>query len=621
MASMFSNLSNKVNKFSNNLTRTAERYGEVHFISFFGSILSRLAYCNDNKFLKNYNAIMGSVIHPTIMQSIDNVNSTSLSELLDDQKIFGLGNSDSIFKDYIYDFKEKKYLDVLKLNIPQNVNIITEETFGDLSYPVLGEQTGSETVKYISIGWTKYGEIYIVADKRMPKTIFVIFRGTYSPRTMRIYTNQKSKFALGVGKGTGNTEEKYLYGIFKSTAEMIHTIIEATNYLATSFLGATEQNSVKIFTTGHSLGGAMCSIFAYLWMGIKQTDPYNKEPYNVLADNIVCVSLGAPRCMGPVVSDKFCDFVEAGKIMFLRITTKGDPIVSIPKSLHMYDSTQNYRHPCMKYHEDTYHKVWEDCTAQLVLRPGVKKSTSEDRKVDANLYKMNYEGNLDCLNDQPRPYVLNLLSHTSYLDIKYTSALDLLQFLKGVGVTIEVLKDPRDKSTVCRLIMGIDNDYKVVFFNVNQARKTSEIKEDLEEEKQDEQEEAAATKDSNTDAVEGFLEIDNPLQTAGWGLSMPSMPKISNSLTRHGGPVAEDVRMTMNAFDSLIEQMTPISGDLCPLSGKIIDNPFNNNMMTVLTSDPVSNPVTTGGRRTRKYKKSKKSRKTKKRLSKKRNKK
>ena len=604
---------NTFKKFTSNLTRQSEKYGDVHFISFLSAVLSRLAYCNDNTFLKNYMAIMGPVIHPQILQSINNVDSTNLSDLLDDQKIFGLNNTGGAFTDYMYNYNNKQYIDVLKLQIPQNVNIINGETFGDLTYPLPGDEPGPEDVKYISIGWTKYGEIYIVADKRMPNTIFVIFRGTYSPRTMRIYSNYQSKFALGVGKG----EEKYLYGIYKSTAEMIHTIIEATTYLATTFLNAKNPKSVKIFTTGHSLGGSMCSIFSYLWMGIKQTAPYNKEPYNVLADNIVCVSLGAPRCMGPFVSDKFCNFVKGGKIMFLRITTKGDPVPSIPKSMHMYDSTQNYRHPCMKYDEQKYNEVWEDCTAHLVLRPGIKASTSKDRKVDANLYKMNYEGNLDCLNDQPRPYVLNLLSHTSYLDIKYTSAIPFDEFLKGVGITTEVYKDPADKSTVCRLIMGQKNEYKVIFFNVNKARETSEIKEELEEEKQDEKAEEEAKNNSTEEAVEGFLEIDNPLQTAGWGLSMPSMPKISDRLTRHGGPVAEDVRMTSKAFNSLIEQMTPIQGDdLCPLSGTII-SPFDNNMMPVLTSDPIKK----GGRRTRKNKKSKKSRKTKKRLSKKRNKK
>jgi hypothetical protein len=51
-------------------------------------------------------------------------------------------------------------------------------------------------------------------------------------------------------------------------------------------------------------------------MGIKQTPPYNAAPYNVLANNIVCISLGAPRCMGPVVADKFCNFINENKILF-----------------------------------------------------------------------------------------------------------------------------------------------------------------------------------------------------------------------------------------------------------------------------------------------------------------
>ena len=34
-----------------NLSRKSEKYGDVHFISFLGAILSRLAYLNDNKFL------------------------------------------------------------------------------------------------------------------------------------------------------------------------------------------------------------------------------------------------------------------------------------------------------------------------------------------------------------------------------------------------------------------------------------------------------------------------------------------------------------------------------------------------------------------------------------------
>ena len=152
---------NSFRNFTKNLTRKSERYGDVHFISFLSSILSRLAYMDDNKFLKNYMAIMGPVIHPQILQSIDNVESNNLYDLLDDEKIFGLNTPNNIFTDFTYDYNTKKYIDVLKLNIPQNVNIINDQIKGTLIYPIQGEAPSPETVKYISIGWSKYGEIYI----------------------------------------------------------------------------------------------------------------------------------------------------------------------------------------------------------------------------------------------------------------------------------------------------------------------------------------------------------------------------------------------------------------------------------------------------------------------------
>jgi len=280
---MFSKLSNTVG----NLSRTADKYGDIHFISFLGSILSRLAYMNDNKFLTQYKAIMGPIIVPKIMTGINNVPSTNLSMLLDDQQTFGLDKSpNDIFSAYEYQYKGKNYIDFLALNMPQNINILNGDILGTIVASLVPGQIGesSDQVKYISIGWSNYGEIFIVADKRMPNTIFLIFRGTYSAKTAALYTKPTSLVPLPI---CANSDDKVLYGIFKPTTEMIHTIIESMSHLATTFLGATEPNSVKIFTTGHSLGGAMCTNFAYLWMGIKKTPPYNTGLYNVLADNII----------------------------------------------------------------------------------------------------------------------------------------------------------------------------------------------------------------------------------------------------------------------------------------------------------------------------------------------
>ena len=86
-----------------NLSRKSEKYGDVHFISFLGAILSRLAYLNDNKFLTSYNAIMGPVIQPRILEAINSVNPSNLNSLLDDQTLFGLNKGpNDVFRDYEY---------------------------------------------------------------------------------------------------------------------------------------------------------------------------------------------------------------------------------------------------------------------------------------------------------------------------------------------------------------------------------------------------------------------------------------------------------------------------------------------------------------------------------------
>ena len=526
-----------------NLSRKSDKYGDVHFISFLGATLSRIAYFDDNKFLKQYTAIMGSVIHPQILQGINDVSPNNLELLLDDQKIFGLdkGNND-IYKNYEYQYKGKNYLDFIGLNMPQNVNIINGELKGNVTYPIPGTPTPTNSVKYISIGWSNYGEIYVVADKRMPQTLFLIFRGTYSAKTAALYSKPTSVIPLTVCKDSAGNPESFLYGIFKPSTEMIHTIIETMRYLAADFLGATKDKPVKIFTTGHSLGGAMCSNFAYLWMGIKKTAPYNSDQYNMLSDNIVCISLGSPRCMGSYVAKKFCEFVEQKKILFLRVTTRGDPVPGLPPK-------SGFQHPCSD-NSTMRMIVSEDCNSQLTMRPTIN---------------VNYKGDLDCQNVKTRAYVPNPLSHTIYLDILYTTAVDIPKFLKGIGIAQEVSRGP-NKSTICRLVMGENNDYKTIFFDVNKAR------------------EMPTTLDAIEEVELAKVDPNASLQVAGaW--AMPTMPKMpSMPSMKIGGPVAEDRRMTAQAFNSLIQQMVSLTGNLSPQSGQMANpNTFTNNIMPDLS--------------------------------------
>lgn len=554
-----------------NISRKADKYGDVHFVSFLASTLSRLAYFDDNHFLKKYNAIMGPVISPQILQGINNVPASNLAELLNDQKIFGLDKgANDIFKNHEYIYKEKNYIDFLALNMPQNVNIINGDLEGIVNSPIPGTPAPPGSVKYISIGWSNYGEVYVVADKRMPNTVYLIFRGTYSAKTAALYSKPTSVVPVKVCKDNNGNPESFLYGIFKPSSEMIHTIIEAMRSLAVDFLGATTPNSVKIFTTGHSLGGAMCSNFAYLWMGIKKTAPYNAAPYNVLADNIVCISLGAPRCMSSSVAKKFCNFASQKKILFLRITTRGDPVPGLPPKT-------GFQHPCSDDNKMRM-EISEDCNSQLTMRPTPN---------------VNYKGDLDCQNYKTRVYAPNPLSHTIYLDILYIKAVDIVKFAKGMGIAQEVSRGPNG-STMCRVIMGENNEnpqtkefsYKVVFFDVNKARETP----------------------TDIDAKQAA-----ELATAPGPVTGGSRKLVGG----FGGPVAEDRRMTMTAFNALLGAMVPLSGNLCPQSAPqpiALANPFNNQL-----APDLSCPGAVGGGRkktnkTNKTNKTKKTHKTKKTL-------
>ena len=123
-----------------NINRKADKYGNQHFISFLSSIFARLAYFDDNQFLKKYNAIMGQVVHPNIMTAINSVDANNLADLLDDQKIYKLDKStNDIFANYEYEYSGKRFIDYISLNMPQNVNILNGDLKGTPNYPVPGQ--------------------------------------------------------------------------------------------------------------------------------------------------------------------------------------------------------------------------------------------------------------------------------------------------------------------------------------------------------------------------------------------------------------------------------------------------------------------------------------------------
>jgi hypothetical protein len=546
---------------SNKTGASAEKnYGNVHFISFYSAVLARFAYFSDKNFLEQYNKIIGPIIPTPILTAMDSIR--DIPEILEDEITFDLNNNPLNLPLFTYGGKKFIAFDDMAKKINM-INGEVKETY-ELTEDELLQRGAYGNVQYISIATSNYGEIYVVADRRMPNSIWVVFRGTYSGKTAGAYTKPTSLIPLYVGNAEGK-RESYLYGIFKLLTDSIHAIIEAMRYLAVNHLHAERPESIKVFTTGHSLGGALSTIFAYTWMHVRTIAPYNTSPYDVLTSKICCVSLGSPRCVNNDISELFCGYVQREKITFLRVTTRGDPVPSMPFKAAYFS------HPCS-----------DSVSAKKNLRELVSEDCNGLYKITTGKPGVYYDKSLDCSNKKGRTYLPNPLKHTIYLNILYRSAVDIQKFLKSTLSADEIQRTP-NKNTECRLII-YDSDkkeYRDVFFDVNAAR----LKPGL---------------DIETDS-QGWKQIKSggmfgrKKSGTGAGLNTPK-------------DVSEDIRITQKTFDSLIASATvfDITGPL-PMQGQLQD-PFAEvnakevapNICVKIT--PVAEAPTTGGRRTRKRK-------------------
>jgi hypothetical protein len=168
---------------------------------------------NDNKFLKSYNKIMGQIIPTEILTSINNeVSNNNMFSLSTDTPIInylksnGAGNKITTI-DYIDKNKQtKQSIDFFKMS--ELVNISNGDTKPSKNEPQISNSINyCSNVKYKSICWSNYGEIYVVADKRMQNIIFVIFRGTYSAKTAASYSKPTSIIPLTACEHDGIKEQ------------------------------------------------------------------------------------------------------------------------------------------------------------------------------------------------------------------------------------------------------------------------------------------------------------------------------------------------------------------------------------------------------------------------------
>ena len=210
--------------------------------------------------------------------------------------------------------------------------------------------------------------LYITADKRT-NSIYVTFRGTqsiknaisdanilpykgcdgnllneleggFSLKSMKESASRMSKKAREkaskLKKSMKNkfksTEIKYFAGVSSLVTSTLNTVMYSIIYLCKTFL--YEQSppdaagQVQVFCFGHSLGGGLCTYFAWLFPGAYNKFTDDEKKY--LKPSVVCISNAAPRILNLMTMNKFVAMLNQGMIKFLRQWTKGDWVAKVP---------------------------------------------------------------------------------------------------------------------------------------------------------------------------------------------------------------------------------------------------------------------------------------------------
>jgi Lipase (class 3) len=345
-----------------------------------------------------------------------------------------------------------------------------------------------------AISDSNYGTTYVFGDKRAPKMVWVVFRGTANAKSALAYTRPSSLTATEMVIFNKRIE-KGLSGIFKILQEQIHIILQMAVDVAKELNPGVQlpPGSVCLMTTGHSLGGALATAFAgeYAQQISVNLSSIGAEMFRI---NIGCFSLASPRIFDKTEAEWFCCLTQAstlcksdkndaaktaidtvaivkGRILFIRNVTKDDIVPGLPQI--------GYEHPCSTFKEGERDDITMDCDIEEgKIPPFIDGNAFITNKISTRCLNLTHKrpsmtakiSKAPACTTQRRTSVLStLMYHLTYCGIMFAGGVDMSSAL---SLDVERLQaadvnDAADDPTALG-IKADDTMMRILWYGVNQ---------------------------------------------------------------------------------------------------------------------------------------------------------
>ena len=259
----------------------------------------------------------------------------------------------SLITNTVFDYLEKKYgfLKLLEKNEYNRTNTYKNLRTPDAIQNLYKKRTKdfidtklvTENISYIYIYTGTDLTVQLVYDKNSKK-IFVIFKGTDSLRTAyadsRIDTKSITPKERDDGINYGSLHE----GFLGHYSHLTHRIAYSIKKLLKN--NNDKKEDIDIIVTGHSLGGALATIFSFFWIHWKEKLCKILEINNIKTP-IYLITWGQPRVGDENFKKNMLELITKGLIHYKRYKSAGDPFALMP----------NRATAALKGHDSYYHIV------------------------------------------------------------------------------------------------------------------------------------------------------------------------------------------------------------------------------------------------------------------------